>query len=58
MQEKIIRVEGCNCDKLDTYLKEGWIIKPKDYQIYQSKEDAEEVCNKNYQVIAKIIWEE
>ena len=38
--------------------KEGWIIKPKDYQIYQSKEDAEEVCNKNYQVIAKIIWEE
>ena len=38
--------------------KEGWIIKPKDYQVYQSKEDAEEVCNKNYQVIAKIIWEE
>ena len=38
--------------------KEGWIIKPKDYQVYQSKEDAEEVCNKNYQVVAKIIWEE
>ena len=38
--------------------KEGWIIKPKDYQVYQSKTDAEEVCNKNYQVVAKITWEE
>ena len=38
--------------------KEGWIIKPKDYQVYQSKEDAEEVCNKDYQVVAKITWEE
>lgn len=38
--------------------KEGWVIKPKDYQVYQSKEDAEEVCNKDYQVVAKIIWEE
>lgn len=38
--------------------KEGWIIKPKDYQVYQHKEEAEEVCNKNYQVVAKIIWEE
>ena len=38
--------------------KEGWIIKPKDYQVYQSKEDAEEIYNKNYQVVAKITWEE
>lgn len=38
--------------------KEGWIIKPKDYQVYQNKEDAERVCNKDYQVIAKISWEE
>lgn len=38
--------------------KEGWIIKPKDYQVYQNKEDAERVCNEDYQVIAKISWEE
>jgi len=38
--------------------KEGWIIKPKDYQVYQNKEDAERICNKDYQVIAKISWEE
>lgn len=38
--------------------KEGWIIKPKDYQVYQYKEEAEEVYNKTYQVVAKIIWEE
>lgn len=27
MKEKLIRVEGHNCDELDTYLKEGWTIK-------------------------------
>lgn len=41
-----------------TEKKEGWIIKPKDYQVYQNKEDAERVYNKDYQVIAKISWEE
>lgn len=38
--------------------KEGWIVKSKNYRIYQSKEGAEMICNKKYQDVVKIIWEE
>ena len=35
--------------------KEGWIIKPKDYQVYQSKTDAEEVCNKIIKLLQRLL---